>query len=119
MASPLVVGHRMARIMRSSPSTAKADFVEMSRMVTEKNAAFGAAWFAVYRELMRTQVHTSMTIARSLWAPWTTGTMRWAPAIRTINAGAVRAAEAGLNPIRQKVVANARRLAGKRANARR
>jgi hypothetical protein len=87
LAVPMVMSHRMGRMMRAPYSA--ADQAEFARMVTEKMVAFNAAWIAMSVEAMRVQ-------QRFLLAWW-----RASPGIFS----------KGMAPVQRRAIANARRLA--------
>jgi hypothetical protein len=98
-AVPQVVAHRAGRM--AAPRPTAADRRELSRMVTEKAAAFSEAWVAMSMEAVRVNLALSAGFLRSPLTPISPG---------RANAAILSIVGAGLAPLHRTAVANARRL---------
>lgn len=93
-AVPQVVAHRVARIAMGGNSA------ELTRMSTEKFAAFGEAWSAMALETWLANQKFALSFMQSALLPGT----------RQLNDAALDILAKGMTPIRRRAVANARRL---------
>src|SRR5262245_43792387 len=102
VAAPQVIAHRVSRMALAGPVPSARDRQEFTRMVVEKQLAFGQAWMAWSMEALGLQ-------QRLLFA-WFAGAAPHQHASR-LRSGVARLSHSGLAPIHRKAVANARRLA--------
>ncbi|MDR6215016.1 polyhydroxyalkanoate granule-associated phasin [Paracidovorax wautersii] len=114
VAAPQVVAHRVARMAAAGAAgvaPSARDQREFTRMVQEKQVAFGQAWLAMGMQAMVAGPALAMAAARAWYTPWQPGAV-WNNALATQWQSAVWGVWAkGLAPVRAKAVANARRLA--------
>jgi len=111
VAAPQVVAHRVARMAAAGAAPSVRDQREFTRMVQEKQVAFGQAWLAMGMQAMVAGPALAMAAARAWYTPWQPGAV-WNPALATQWQNAMWGVWAkGLAPVRAKAVANARRLA--------
>lgn len=110
LAAPQVVAHRLWRLAAAGVSPSARDRREFARMVHEKTAAFGEAWWAMAWQAVHLQ--------QALWLSWWSagplaatqpGAKRALE--RRLRRGARSIAASGLAPVHRVAVANARRLA--------
>ena len=110
IAAPLVVAHRLTRMMTAGANPGARDRRDFQRMGEEKVAAFGESWNAMAWQMLR----SNQTLALSLMAPW--WRMRfddWSMLFRPIQAwqsASINVLGKGIAPVRRRAVANARRL---------
>jgi hypothetical protein len=100
VAVPQVMAHRLTRM----------DHAEFQRMGIEKMEAFNESWAAMATQAFIENQKFALAAMQSLWFPW----MRPAPTAKSISKQVNRAAEnvlrEGLQPVRRRAVANAKRL---------
>ena len=110
IAAPLVVAHRLTRIMTAGASPGARDRSEYRRMGEEKVAAFRDSWNAMAWAMLR----NNQTLALSLMAPWWRVQFgEWSTLFRPIQAwqsASINMIGEGISPVRRRAVANARRL---------
>ena len=102
IAAPQVVAYRLARIAAAGATPSARDRREFTGMVLEKQTAFAQGWMAMWVEVALAQQRFLMAcLAGTPWTP-----------TQALRAGAdwEQAASRGLAPLRNKAVANARRL---------
>ncbi|MEO8297668.1 MAG: polyhydroxyalkanoate granule-associated phasin [Burkholderiales bacterium] len=113
VAAPQVVAHRLTRMMAAGPGLSPRDQKEFMGMGTEKMAAFGQSWAAMWMQACTVQ----MTALQSMWRvpPASPAAVsRMAQRLVTDQAaGMSQVLSAGLKPIHAKAVSNARRLSRK------
>lgn len=102
IAAPQVVAHRLARMAAAGGTLSPRDRREFTGMVLEKQTVFAQGWMAMWVESVLAQQR--FLLACLAGTPWT--------ATHALRAGTdwERALSRGLAPIRNKAVANARRL---------
>lgn len=109
-AAPLVVAHRVARMAAAGPSPSRRDRAEFTRMVLEKQAAFGQAWMAMALQSAVAFPALMGAMARAWAHPWNAAAW-WNPALAgPWQTAALGVWAKGLAPVRAAAVANARRL---------
>ena len=112
-AAPQVIAHRLSRMALAGANPTAADRRESMQMVTEKMQAFHSGWGAIWTEALAQQA----SLTQALWmAPWQ-GPSAWvALATRSVSStDLVRLIDAGLTPVHDTAVANAKRLSRRRA----
>ena len=92
-AVPQVLAHRIGRMAVGNSS-------ELTRMSTEKFAAFGEAWSAMALEAWLANQKFALSFMQSALLPGT----------QQLNNAALDILASGMTPIRRRAVANARRL---------
>lgn len=117
MAVPQVVAHRVARMALAGPVLSARDRREFHGMVAEKPLAFVQGWQAMVAQAWKAQQALASAWWGAAWPTWLGAALRGradaAPLVRLAREqheaglGIVRA---GLQPVRRKAVANARRL---------
>lgn len=114
-AVPQVVAHRTQRALAGSQASL-ANQREFSRMISEKQAAFSQAWFAMAIETFRVNQSIAASMLGSFMFPGTGSQASTARLRRKMQAGANSIINRGLAPVHRTAVANAKRLgrAGKR-----
>ena len=102
IAAPQVVAHRLARMAAAGGTLSARDRREFTGMVLEKQTAFAQGWIAMWVEAALVQ--QQFLLACLSGTPWT--------ATQALRAGAhwEQVLVRGLAPLRNKAVANARRL---------
>ena len=102
IAAPQIMAHRLARMAAAGATPSARDRREFTGMVLEKQAAFAQGWMAMWVEAALAQQR--FLLACLAGTPWTF--------TQALRAGAdwEQAASRGLAPLRNKAVANARRL---------
>lgn len=110
-AVPLVVAHRVTRMALSGPTVSVRDRKQFSRMVAEKNAAFGEFWSAMAAEAVAAQ----QALAASFFRSFSAVAARRRPFAAAASAhdlqkAALGIAAKGLSPVHRRAVANAKRL---------
>lgn len=110
LAVPQVVAHRVTRMAIAGPTPSARDQKEFSRMVAEKNAAFGESWNAMAWQAVRANQALALSLFQAFWSPW----LRRQPATGALAAllqnAALDVLGKGLAPVHRKAVANATRL---------
>lgn len=102
---PAVMTHRLTRMALSGLNPSAADQVEFVRMVQEKPVAFAQAGMAWCWNLWLWQQQAMWGWMRGDWLPH-----RWVGQGRVFQANALRLMDETLQPVHQRVRANARRL---------
>lgn len=111
LATPQVVAHRVTRMALAGPMPSPRDRKEFQGMVAEKHAAFTQAWLAMNAQALVAQQALLTTMWRNVWAPpWLPRPSPAQAALQLRQTGASILAK-GLEPVRRKAVANAKRLA--------
>jgi hypothetical protein len=115
-AAPFVVAQRVGRIGVAGTKPSPSDALEFQRMFVEKAVAFQQSWFAMWTQAFVSQLQVVQTL---LAAGISLASGRHHRASQQMAVGLSRTAasvvSAGIAPVRGKVVANARRLARRRA----
>ncbi len=114
IAVPQVVAHRMMRMALAGPVLSERDRREFQNMVTEKQAAFTQAWFAMAAESFRANQAMALSIFGSLLNPFSPvkGPAQVATQMAVdMQAAAMGVLSQGLKPVHGKATANAKRLA--------
>ena len=106
VAAPQVVARRVARMAVAGPVPSARDRREFTAMVVEKQVAFTQSWLAMGMEMFKLQQRLFWSWMRN---PWMAG--------RQLPAMGQSVVAKGLEPVRRKAVANARRL-GRRGGPR-
>jgi hypothetical protein len=110
VAVPQVVAHRATRMALAGPLMSERDRKELQRMVSEKQAAFAQAYWAMGLQMFRVNLQLSRALFSALFSPFSLT----APSMVSVMAQAQHAARAaigkGLTPIHRTAVSNARRL---------
>ena len=117
VAAPVVVAHRVGRMMLARANPSRRDQKELTLMASEKTDAMAESWSAMGRSVMRSNQrnlqsgfvawmnpHTYSELAvgklpKALRAPWS-----------RVSDDIVRATLHGLEPVHRRAVANAKRL---------
>jgi hypothetical protein len=111
LATPQVVAHRVTRMALAGPVPSPRDRKEFQGMVAEKHVAFAQAWAAINTQALVAHQTMLNCIWRSLRTPpWLVRAVPGQSAAQLHRAGAKIVAE-GMEPLRRKAVANAKRLA--------
>jgi hypothetical protein len=112
LAVPQVVAHRLLRMAQAGPHLSARDRKEFTRMIAEKNSAFGESWSAMALQGLQSQ--RAFAAALALAATPTRST-RISPAANALAQQLQDATLAvlgkGLAPVHRRAVANAKRLA--------
>ncbi|HKP66298.1 MAG TPA: polyhydroxyalkanoate granule-associated phasin [Casimicrobiaceae bacterium] len=111
LAVPVVVTHRMSRLVTAGPTPSARDRREFERMSAEKVAAFCESWNAMWMAASSAYLRAWFS-----WTPWTPFTFNASHRSRQRKA-ALGVLTAGLAPVHRRAVANARRLGRIRADA--
>jgi hypothetical protein len=111
VAVPQVVAHRMTRIALSGPTLSPRDRKEFTRMVSEKNAAFGEAWMAMAAQAVLANQALTAASLRSFVAFAQGRKASPSVAVAEVHRAALGVLGKGLAPVHRKAVANAKRLA--------
>lgn len=115
-AAPFVVAQRVGRIGAAGTKPSPSDALELQRMFVEKAVAFQQSWFAMWTQAFASQRQIVQTLQA---AGVSLALGRHDRASQQVAAGLSRAAasvvSAGIQPVRGRAVANARRLARRRA----
>ena len=112
MAAPQVVAHRLARMAAAGPNPSARDRREITRMVTEKQAAFFESWGAMAAQAVAAQQGLVFSAWKSWWAWPARGLPSGGAWVKQWQSAALGVLGQGLKPVRRKAVANARRLGG-------
>jgi hypothetical protein len=108
---PQVIAHRTARMMMAGAAPSARDRKEFHRMGTEKVFAAGEAWNAMAAQAFLENQKLALSFMQSFWFPWL---KQKSPSSQLSNA-ALGILGKGMDPIRRRAVANAKRLGrGKR-----
>ncbi len=112
LAVPQVVAHRLLRMAHAGPQLSARDRKEFTRMIAEKNSAFGESWNAMALQTLQSQRAFAASLAIAALKP---PSSRAGPAAQALAAQLHQAALAvlgkGLSPVHRRAVANAKRLA--------
>jgi hypothetical protein len=110
-AVPQVVAHRVQRMALAGPTLSPRDRKEFTRMVAEKNAAFGESWSAMAAQATVAHQALALSFFRSFLA--VAGGKRASPAAAAaeLQHAAVAVLGKGFAPVHRRAVANAKRLA--------
>lgn len=100
VAVPQVMGHRLTRLAMAGPNPSARDQREFQRMATEKAAAMGEAWFAMWMQGVATQQRLALAAVTGLAMPSTAALTR----------AGLGVLGHGLAPVHRRAVANAKRL---------
>lgn len=114
IAVPQVVAHRMMRMALAGPVLSERDRREFHNMVTEKQAAFTEAWFAMTAESFRANQAMALSIFGAMFNPFSSpkGAAQVATRMASdMQAAAMGVLSKGLKPVHGKAAANAKRLA--------
>ncbi len=110
LATPAVMGHRIARMVLAGASPSARDRQEFQGMVSEKTSAFAASWQAMAQQSLRANQALALSCMRLAWQPGSWGGTS-ARALQTQMVGAaIGVLGKGLAPVHGKAVANAKRL---------
>lgn len=110
-AVPQVIAHRTARMMMAGAAPSARDRKELHRMGTEKIFAAGEAWNAMAIQAVLENQKLALSCMQSFWFPW----LRSKSASSQLSNAAIGILGKGMDPIRRRAVANAKRLGrGKR-----
>ena len=112
--SPQVIGLRIAQIaMAGLPPTGR-DLAELHRMGNEKFIVFFESWNAMAMQTLRANQALTISLWRWYVSSWITGrsNARQAP---PPTFWALKLLSSGMTPIHRRVIANAKRLGGRRA----
>jgi len=96
-AVPQVIAHRMARL---------GDRKELHLMSSEKIAAAAEAWNAMAVQTVLENQKLALSVMQSFWFPW----LRSKSASSQLSDAAMSILGKGMDPIRRRAVANAKRL---------
>lgn len=99
---PQVVAHRVARMAMAGTSPSARDRKEFQRMRLEKIAAFNESWNAMAVETLLANQRLALSAMQAFWFPW----VRSKPASNPLTGILAK----GLNPVRRRASANAKRL---------
>jgi hypothetical protein len=115
MAVPQVVAMRLTQMALAGPKPSAADLREFHLMTSEKTAAAVESWTAMGLQMWRAQQELML----SCWRPWNP----FQPGVSSVramqhSANAMHSATMGvigegLEPVRRRAVANAKRLTGR------
>ncbi len=121
IAAPQVVAHRTARMLTSGPVPSSSDSREFQAMGDEKLAAFSESWQAMASAAITSQMQIAATLTQMAfkqssmwWAPF--GASRGVTAAdmthlaQQVQSAVMQIASRGLAPVRNRAVANAKRL---------
>jgi hypothetical protein len=111
IAAPQVVAIRVARMALAGATPSAKDRREFKRMHTEKADAFTQGWLAMWTETARIQQQTVLTAMSTWWLPKSAASLL--PSAEKLSRDAIGIMEKGLAPVRQRAVANAKRLGRK------
>jgi hypothetical protein len=112
-ATPQVVNRRVAQMIFAGPSPSTSDREEFKLMSDEKVEAFKESWAAMTTEVVLAQqrlaIGMTTSILKAAWFPWV------APQANDLFANQMGNAtmgvlNKGMEPVRKRAVANARRL---------
>ncbi len=111
-----VVGHRSKTIETAISDPVGADYVELGRMVSEKNAAFGAAgaslsrdWFAMQRDWNAQAIALSAMMLGQMPGPRAAQAMM--ARSQRLGSAAMASGVRAMTPIHRAATANQKRLA--------
>ena len=109
VAIPQVIAHRLTRLARAGPAPSGRDRREFQRMGAEKAAAFAESWNAMARQTLQAHQTLALSFLRAFWSPARARSS--APsATRQVGRAVTAIVQAGLAPVHQRAVANAKRL---------
>jgi len=110
VAAPLVVAHRLTRMMTAGATPSASDRREFQRMGEEKIAAFGESWNAMAWEMLR----SNQNLALALMTPWWGVKFGdWSMYLRPLEAwqnSSITVVGKGITPVHRQAVANSKRL---------
>lgn len=107
VAAPQVIAVRTARMVRAGAAPTARDRREFERMHKEKIDAFADGWRAMWGEALRIQQRSAISLMGAWWKPASTAAR--VPAQWSRDALAILCE--GIAPVRNRAVANAKRLA--------
>ena len=110
IAVPQVVAHRLARLTLAGKTLSERDRVEFDLMSSEKSATFVESWQAMTVQSMRANQALSMSLFRAFWSPSRTKKVSMSGITTQIQNAALGVLGKGMAPVRQRAVANAKRL---------
>lgn len=112
-AAPLVVAHRVNRLLAAGPHMSTRDLNECMLMGSEKVIAFYQSWGAMWLQACQLQASLMM----SMWTPFpmtTRGAKKtWNQAVSRNTEAIAKILSAGLKPVHSTALSNSRRLARK------
>lgn len=109
LAAPQVIAHRIGRMAMAGPVLSERDRREFQLMGTEKVTAFTQSWNAMVWQTIQAQQAMALSLASSMWNPWTAGPSLSGALGQWQNA-TIGVLSKGLAPVHRKATANARRL---------
>ncbi len=112
MAAPLVVAHRVGRMVAAGSKPNARDRKEFNLMGAEKMAAFYESWAAMGIAAMKSQQQMAASMWRAaVMAPWTMARpASLLPNSNTLARHALTVMSQGLAPVHRRAVGNAKRL---------
>lgn len=114
IAAPVVIAHRVGRMLAAGPKPSRADRNEFVRMGSEKVLAFWQSWASMWTQAGAAQLQAM----QSMWrVPPRSRRSTNAAAARAVSAQAAAVTKilhAGLAPVHSKAVGNAKRLSRRR-----
>jgi hypothetical protein len=112
-ATPQVVNKRVAQMIFAGPLPSSSDRKEFQLMSDEKVEAFKESWAAMATETVIAQqklaIGMTTSILKAAWFPWVTPTSSDLFS-NQMGSAAMGVLNKGLEPVRKRAVANARRL---------
>jgi len=108
IAAPQVIAIRTTRMALAGATPSAKDRREFKRMHTEKVDAFNQGWLAMWTETARIQQQTVLTAMTTWWLPKSTASLL--PNANKLSRDALAIMEKGIAPVRNRAVANAKRL---------
>lgn len=113
-AAPQVVAHRLARMTAPGAGVSRRDQREFHRMSAEKLSAFSQSWNDMAFQMLKANQQMTRAWMFGAWFPVRAASN--AALYRQMQSSALQIIGSGLAPVRQRAVANAKRL--RRAKAR-
>lgn len=120
IATPVVVAHRLTRMLTAGPIPSARDKIEFERMGAEKTDAFVESWTAVGNTMLKSNQRMVQSMFQAWFDPRTyftlaTGKMprAFTPSWSRVSGDAMDVSLNALAPVHRRAISNAKRLSGR------
>jgi hypothetical protein len=110
IAAPQVIAHRVTRMALAGQTPSDRDKKEFELMVAEKKVAFGESLNAMAAQTVRANQMLALSLFKSFWLP-SSRKVTASSVVSKVQRAATGVLSKGIEPVRRKAVANAKRLA--------
>jgi len=117
IATPVVVAHRLTRMLTAGATPSARDKTEFARMGAEKNDAFVESWTAIGNTMLKSNQRMAHSMFQAWFNPQTYFTLAsgkipsaFAPSWSRVSGDAIDVSLNALAPVHRRAVSNAKRL---------